>query len=104
MNKQQPTKEQPVSNDTTTQEAELIGVLVTIRWRDSGDISENLYISIEEFPEGAPEDDYILPKAQIRDDQVFQYYELIELAETLENDDNPDYEILDWEIITENCQ
>jgi hypothetical protein len=95
-------KEMPMSNDT--QEAELIGVFATIRWRDSGDISENLYISVEEFPEGAPEDDYILPKAQIRDDQVFQYFDVIELAETIANNDNPDYEILDFEIVTENCQ
>jgi hypothetical protein len=85
-------------------EEDIIGIIATIRWRDSGDISENLYISVEEFPEGAPEDDYILPKAQIRDDQVFQYCNIFELAEALAYNENPDYEILDWEIITENCQ
>jgi 3-dehydroquinate dehydratase len=43
-------------------------IIATIRWRDSGDTTENLYISV--------------------------------LAETIANNDNPDYEILDFEIIT----
>ena len=43
-------------------------IIATIRWRDSGETTENLYISV--------------------------------LAETIANNDNPDYEILDFEIIT----
>jgi hypothetical protein len=43
-------------------------IVATVRWRDSGEITDNLYISV--------------------------------LAETIANNDNPDYEILDFEIIT----
>ena len=97
-------KATPMSNDTTDyKDEDIIGIVATIRWRESGEVNEGFYISVEEFPEDAPEDDYILPKAQIRDDQVFQYYNIIELAETIANNDNPDYEILDFLVITEKC-
>ena len=43
-------------------------IVATVRWRNSGEITDNLYISVP--------------------------------AQTIANNDNPDYEILDFEIIT----
>jgi hypothetical protein len=59
---------QKQTGDKMLKEIKEEAIIATIRWRDSGDTTENLYISV--------------------------------LAETIANNDNPDYEILDFEIIT----
>lgn len=97
-------KATPMSNDTTDyKDEDIIGAVATIRWRDSGDITEGQYISLEEVPDDVT-DEYILPKAQIRDDQVFQYFGVIDFAELVYNNDHPDFELVDFILITENCQ
>ena len=89
--------------NTEPTDQDIIGAMVKLKWLDSGETHEQLFISFEEFPEGAPEDDYILPKALIRDDQVFTYSTLEEFAEVVEKNSHPEFEVIEFVLVTDQC-
>lgn len=82
-----------------------IGAMATIRWNGDTELSEDNYISFEQFPEGADPDEFVLPLAQIPDHKVFAYYN--DLDQFLKIAKNPvpgaDYEIVDFVLITQTC-
>ena len=95
-------KEQPVSNDTTTlEEKNYIGASVLIKYED-GETIEG-YISFEEFPEDAPEDDYILPLAGIRDDEVMLYMEYPEFLKLIKTAKGEDFVIESYQLVSPKC-
>lgn len=78
-----------------------IGAVVKIRWNDTQEIVEGFYFSFEEFPEGADED-YVLPLAKIKDNQVFMYCSIDDFANLVKNGD--EFTILDYVVITPECE
>lgn len=82
-----------------------IGAMATIRWNGETELSENKYISFERFPEGADPDEFVLPLAQIPDNEVFAYYNNVEQFVKIAKNPVPgaDYEIVDFVLITQTC-
>ncbi len=76
-----------------------IGAKATIRWNDSKEISENYYFSFEDFPEGSDPDTYVLPLANILDEQVFMYCSAEDFTEYV-NTPEGDFTILDYRLVT----
>lgn len=85
-------------------QANAIGAMAKIRWRDTNEIREDYYFSFEEFPEGADED-YVLPLAKIADHQVFLYCDSIdEFLKWYDNPDEGEFEILSFVFINAECE
>ena len=82
-----------------------IGAFVQVEYED-GDTLQG-YISFEDFPENAPEDDYILPLSGIRDDQVMfyiDYPEFIKMIETIDITPDIGFVIKEYKLITSTCE
>lgn len=78
-----------------------IGASVLVKYEDGGTLEG--YISFEEFPDDAPEDDYILPLAGIRDDEVLFYMDYPEFLKLVKTAKGEDFAIESYQLITAKC-
>lgn len=78
-----------------------IGVVTTIRYKDSDDVLENFYISFEDVPDDV-DDDYVLPLAGITDSQVGFYTDYETFMRLVEISDEG-FIISDYKFVTPAC-
>jgi hypothetical protein len=81
-----------------------IGAMATIRWSGEEKTEGEHYFSFEKFPEGADVDTFVLPLAQIPDEQVFMYCnDEAQFLKMAGNTGVGDFDIVSYVLVTPSC-
>lgn len=82
-----------------------IGAEVTVQYTDAPEELMVGYISFEQVPDDV-DDNYVLPLAGLRDDEVMFYMTYSEFLKLLDNPDtsNEDFKIINHALVTETCE